>query len=160
MSEVYFAYHALVDMNALVAQAAHKGLAEAAIYLGSEYQKVVPSRRVARSVNIQVKPPRAYVGPKDFRSRFFEKGAAPHLIQARGVTKRYSRRARKDGTRRVLGYYRGRRYLAIPTGSGTIFRTTAMHPGMRAGGYFQRTAESGLPVVQELLGRAFREVFR
>lgn len=158
--EIYFAYHELVDMNALVEQAAQRGLREAAIYLGTEYQKAVPSRRVSRSVNIQVKPPRALIGPKDFRSRFFEAGAAPHLIQAKGTVKRFSRRVRKDGTRRMLGYKRGRRYLAIPTGGGTIFRTSAMHPGMAAGGYFRRTAESGLPVVEELLGRAFREAFR
>lgn len=159
MSDIHFAYHESVNMNVLVEQAARRGLTEGAVYLGTQYQKQVPSRRVARSVNIQVKPPRALVGPKDFRSRFFEAGAAPHKIQARGVTKRYSRRVRKDGTRRVLGYYRGRRYLAIPAAGGTIFRTTAMHPGMAAGRYLRRTGEGGVDVVAQLLGRAFAEVF-
>jgi hypothetical protein len=158
-SDIHFAYHQLVNTHALVEEAVGRGLAQSVMYLATDYQAAVPSRRVARSVSFAIKPPRAQVGPTDFRSRFFEAGAAPHLIQARGTVKRYSKRVRKDGTRRMLGYRRGRTYLAIPAGRGVIFRTRAMHPGMAAGRYLRQTGEKGLPVVQQLLSRSFLETF-
>lgn len=165
-SAIWLRYQANVALNPLFEAAAERALTAAAMYLGAEYQKAVPSRRVARSVGYKVRPPRAYVGPADYRANFLEVGAKPHAFAAYG-TRFKTRMSRKSGTNTLVKkkggkgfqYRTGKRYMAIPTSGGVIFRTRVSHPGMRGGMYMRRTGEAGVAVVEQIMAKAFKGVF-
>lgn len=164
-SAIWLRYQATTALWPLFEQAAQKALTAAVMYLGSEYQKAVPSRRVASSVGYKVRPPRAYVGPAHFVANFLEVGSQPHAFMARG-SRLKTRMSRKAGTNTIVKrkgggfqYQKGRRYMAIPTGGGVIFRTRVSHPGMRGGQYMRRTGEQGVAVVEQIMAKAFKGVF-
>ena len=156
-SEIWLHYRAAVALAPQVEYAARRALAACGLLLGREYQAEVPSNRVKRSVAFDVKPPRMNVGPRDYRANFFESGAKQHRIEARGV--RLKKRRFKRYTK-IVGFQKGIRYLAIPSGGGVVFRSTAKHPGMSAGHYLKRTGEGNVGRVEEIVARAFQDAFR
>lgn len=157
-SELWISYQASTELFPALEQASRRALTACAIYLGKQYQNAVPSRTVARSVAFRVAPPRMYVGPKDFRANFWESGTSPHRIESRGI--RLKKQRRKYSTV-VVGFQKGIRYLAIPVGGHVIFRSSANHPGgISAGHYLRKAGENSMPVLQEIAGKAFQDVFR
>jgi hypothetical protein len=156
-SEIWLHYEAAVALAPQVGYAARRALWACGVLLGREYQRVVPSNRVKRSVAFDVKPPRMYVGPRDYRANFLEAGAKSHRIESRGI--RLKKMRRKYATI-IVGFQKGIRYLAIPSGGGVVFRSAANHPGMSAGHYLKRTGEGNVGMVEEIVARAFQDALR
>jgi hypothetical protein len=155
-SPIWLHYQAAKALNPAIEQAARRALTAIGIHIGSAYQAVMPAARVDRSVVYDVKPPRLYVGPKDFRAIFFESGSRAHRIQATGTQLKMRRYKR---TTKIVGFRKGKRYLAIPVGGKVLFRTTAHHPGFAAGHYLQRTGERSVPVIEQIVAQAFQAAF-
>lgn len=164
-SELWVSYRLSAELFPALEEATRRVLTACAVHLGKTYQALVPSRTIASSVHYRVAPPRMYVGPKDFRANFFEVGAKPHAFAAYG-TRFKTRMSRKAGTTTLVKkkgggfqYRAGRRYMAIPVGGETIFRTRVRHPGMKGGRYLRNTGEKSMPVLEEIVARGFGEVF-
>lgn len=164
-SELWVSWRISAELFPALEEATRRVLTACAVHLGKTYQALVPSRTVASSVGYRVAPPRMYVGPGDFRANFFEVGAKPHAFAAYG-TRFKTRMSRKFGTNTLMKkkgggfqYRTGKRYMAIPVGGETIFRTRVRHPGMKGGRYLRNTGEKSMPVLEEIVARGFGEVF-
>jgi hypothetical protein len=166
-TDIYWAYQALVNVNAEVRTATMEGLRDAGIYVAGRYARALPSRRAAQQVAYDINPPRVYIGVQrggmGFIAHFFEAGAKRHTILPIKRQKHSVKMTINGQTKRVRkmreGWFKTR--LALPGGGegGVNFRTRVRHPGVPALHLLQRTGEQSVSAVADLLTASLQRHF-